>query len=211
MVERLEDLKGKTLLVSSAGQATYWPWLKRKIGLSDAQTRPYTFNNQPFLADRNAVQQGFVTSEPYSIEREGGFKPRVFLLADHGWPPYSTTIVCMARTLRERPKAVAAFVQASMEGWKSYLQGDPAPANALIKKDNPQMTDERIAHARRMLLETGMVFGGDAARLGIGIVTDERMKTTYDLLIATNLLDPAKVDLKRTYTTEFVRNLRVMP
>lgn len=211
VVDRLEDLKGRTLLVSAAAHTTYWPWLKSRYGLSDAQTRPYTFNLQPFLADRNAVQQGYLSSEPYAIEKEAGFKPGVFLLSDHGWPPYSTTIVCLAKTLRERPKAVAGFVKASMEGWKSYLKDDPSAANALIKKDNPNMTDDRIAVGIRLLADSGMVFGGDAAKLGVGIITDARMKATYDMLVATKMLDPAKVDLRKTYTTEFVKNLQVMP
>jgi NitT/TauT family transport system substrate-binding protein len=211
VVDRLEDLKGKTILVSSAAHTSHWPWLKARYGLSDAQVRPYTFNNQPFIADRNAVQQGYLTSEPYAIEKEAGFKPRVFLLADHGWPPYSTTIVCMARTLRERPRAVAAFVRASMEGWKSYLKGDPAPANALIRRDNPNMSDDRIAHAIRQLNQTGMVFGGDAAKLGVGVITDARMKATYDMLVAMKLLDASKVELAKTYTTAFVKDLKVMP
>ncbi len=211
MVNRLEDLRGRTILVSSAAHTTYWPWLKSRYGLSDAQTKPYTFSIQPFLADRNAVQQGYLSSEPYAIEKEAGFRPGVFLLADHGWPPYSTTIVCLGRTLRERPKAVAGFVRASMEGWKSYLKGDPSAANTLIKKDNPNMTDDRIAVGIRLLDDSGMVFGGDAAKLGVGVVTDARMKATYDMLVATKMLDPAKVDLKKVYTTEFVKNLRVMP
>jgi NitT/TauT family transport system substrate-binding protein len=117
----------------------------------------------------------------------------------------------MEKTVRERPKAVAAFVKASMEGWKSYLKGDPSPANALIKKDNPNMTDDKIAHGIKLLNETGMVFGGDAATMGAGVVTDARMKATYDMLVEMKLLDPAKVDLRRTYTTEFVKNLRVLP
>jgi NitT/TauT family transport system substrate-binding protein len=211
VVRRLEDLRGKTMLLATPAYSTFWPWLKSTYKLDAAVTRPYTFNNQAFLADRNAVQQGYLSSEPYSIEKEGGFKPVVFLLADHGWPPYSTTIVCMAKTLRERREAVAAFVRASMLGWKSYLQGDPAPANALIRRDNPQMSDDRIAHAIALLKSTGMVMGGDAARLGIGIVTDQRMKATYDMLVANRLLDPAKVELSKTYTTEFVRGLGVMP
>ena len=211
VVDKIEDLKGKTILISSAANTTYWPWLKTKYGLADSQARPYTFNIQPFIADKNVVQQGYLSSEPYAIEKEAKFKPTVFLLSDYGWPPYSTTIVCMAKTVREKPKAVAAFVKASMEGWKSYLKGDPAPANALIKKDNPNMTDDKIAVGIKLLNETGMVFGGDAAKLGVGIVTDERMKATYDMLVAMKLLDPAKVDLKKTYTTEFVKNLKVMP
>jgi NitT/TauT family transport system substrate-binding protein len=211
VLNRMEDLKGRTILISAAANTTYWPWLRAKYGLSDSQVRPYTFNIQPFIADKNVVQQGFLSSEPFAIEKEAKFKPNVFLLSDHGWPPYSTTIVCMEKTVRERPKAVAAFVKASMEGWKSYLKGDPSPANALIKKDNPNMTDDKIAHGIKLLNETGMVFGGDAATMGAGVVTDARMKATYDMLVEMKLLDPAKVDLRRTYTTEFVKNLRVLP
>ncbi|MCW5613291.1 MAG: ABC transporter substrate-binding protein [Rubrivivax sp.] len=211
VVDKMEDLKGKTILISSAANTTYWPWLRTTYGLSDSQARPYTFNIQPFIADKNVVQQGYLSSEPFAIEKEAKFKPTVFLLSDHGWPPYSTTIVCMEKTVREKPQAVAAFVKASMEGWKSYLKGDPSPANALIKKDNPNMTDDKIAHGIKMLNETGMVFGGDAARLGVGVITDERMKKTYDMLVAMKLVDPAKVDLKKTYTTQFVKDLKVMP
>ena len=211
VVNKMEDLKGKTILISSAANTSYWPWLKNAYGLTDAQARPYTFNIQPFVADKNIVQQGYLSSEPYAIEKEAKIKPNVFLLSDHGWPPYSTTIVCMEKTVRERPKAVAAFVKATMEGWKSYLKGDPTQANAMIKKDNPNMTDDKIAHGIKMLNETGMVMGGDAAKMGVGVITDERMKKTYDMMVAMKLLDPAKVDLRKTYTTQFVKDIKVMP
>jgi len=135
-VKRIEDLKGKTLLVGQVGQVTYWPWLKTRYGFSDAQLRPYTFNIQPFLASKDIAQQGYLSSEPYSIEKVAGFKPSVFLLADLGWPPYATTVVCLQQTLERKPKQVAAFVKATALGWKSYLQGDPRPGNALIRKDN---------------------------------------------------------------------------
>ncbi len=210
VVKKMEDLKDKTLLISSAGMTTYWPWLKAKYGFSDSQVKPYTFNIQPFIADKNVVQQGYLSSEPYAIETAAKFKPTVLLLSDHGWPPYSTTIVCMEKTVKERPQAVAAFVKASMEGWKKYLTGNPAAANALIKKDNPNMTDDKIAVGISLLKSTGMVFGGDAATMGVGIITDARMKATYDMMVANKLLDP-KVDLKATYTTQFVKDLKVLP
>ena len=210
-VKTMADLKGKTILISGDAHTNYWPWLRSTFGLSDSQVRPYTFNIQPFVADKNVVQQGYLSSEPYAIEREAKFKPTVLLMSDHGWPVYSTTVVCMEKTVKERPKAVAAFVKATMEGWKSYLKGDPSAANALIKKDNPNMTDDKIANGIMLLNQTGMVLGGDAARFGVGIVTDERMKRTYEMMIAMKLIDPAKVDLSKTYTTEFVKNLKVMP
>ncbi len=211
VVNKMEDLKGKTILISSAANTTYWPWLMTTYKLDAAQARPYTFNIQPFVADKNLVQQGYLSSEPYAIEKEAKFKPNVFLLSDYGWPPYSTTIVCMEKTVKKKPKAVAAFVKASMQGWKDYLKGDPSAANAMIKKDNPNMTDDKIAVGIKLMNETGMVGGGDAAKMGIGIVTDERMKKTYDMMVAMKLLDPAKVDLKKTYTTEFVKDLKILP
>ena len=113
--------------------------------------------------------------------------------------------------MKKRPKQVAAFVSASMAGWKSYLGANPSPGNALIKLDNPNMTDDLIANGIAKLKAYGVVTGGDAARLGIGIVTDERMKQTYDLLVQHKLLDPSKVDIKKTYTTQFVKDLKVMP
>jgi len=210
-VKKFEDLKGKTLLISSAANTTYWPWLKSAYGFTDGQARPYTFNIQPFIADKNLVQQGYLSSEPFSIEKEAKFKPSVFLLSDYGWPPYSTTIVCMDKTIKERPKAVAAFVKASMEGWKAYMTGDPSAANALIKRDNPNMGDDTLANGILKMRETGMVMGGDAAKYGIGIITDERMKKTYDLMVSNKLLDGSKVDIKKTYTTQFVKDLKIMP
>jgi NitT/TauT family transport system substrate-binding protein len=211
VVDKFEDLKGKTILVSGDSYTNYWPWLKTTLGLADSQTRPYTFNIQPFIADKNIVQQGYLSSEPYAIEKNAKFKPSVFLLSDHGWPPYSTTIVCMEDTLKKKPMQVAAFVKASMQGWKDYLKGDASAANALIRKDNPNMSEDELANGIKLLNSSGMVFGGDAAKLGVGIITDERMKKTYDMMVSMKLLDPAKVDLKKVYTTEYVKDLKILP
>ena len=210
-VKTMADLKGKTILISADANSNYWPWLRATFGLSDAQLRPYTFNIQPFVADKNVVQQGYLSSEPFAIEKEAKFKPTVLLLADHGWTPYSTTIVCMEDTLKKKPKQVAAFVKASLQGWRDYLKTDPTAANALIKRDNPNMTDDLLANGIKLMLSTGMVLGGDAAKLGVGAITDERIKKTYDMMVAMKLLDPAKVDVKKTYTTQFVKDLKVMP
>ena len=210
-VKKMADLKGKTILISGDANTNFWPWLKATYGLADAQVRPYTFNIQPFVADKNVVQQGYLSSEPYAIEKQAKFKPTTLLLADHGWPPYATTVVCMEDTLKKKPQAVAAFVKASMQGWKDYLLTDATAANALIRKDNPNMTDDELLNGIRLMKETGMVLGGDAAKFGVGTVTDERMKKTYDMMVAMKLLDAGKVELKKTYTTQFVKDLKVMP
>jgi NitT/TauT family transport system substrate-binding protein len=137
-------------------------------------------------------------------------KANVIMLSDYGYSAYATTVSCMDKTLKDRPKQVAAFVKASAEGWKSYL-ANPAPGNALIKKDNPNMTDDQLAFSVAKLKETGMVTGGDAAKLGIGVMTDVRSKANYDMLVATKLLDPAKVEVGKTFSTEFVKDAKVLP
>jgi len=208
-VTTFEQLKGKTLLIGAQAQRGYWPWLKARFGLTDEQTRPYTFNIQPFVADKNAAQQGYLTSEPYAIQK-AGVKANVLMFSDHGFPAYATTVSCMDKTVKERSKQVAAFVKASAEGWKSYL-ANPAPANALIKKDNPNMTDDQLAYSVAKLKEMGMITGGDAAKLGIGVITDARSKASYDFLVASKLLDPAKIELAKTYTTEFIKDAKVLP
>jgi len=208
-VTSLEQLKGKTLLIGQAANLSFWPWLKAKYGYTDSQTRPYTFNIQPFVADKNTAQQGYLTSEPFAIQK-AGVKANVLMFSDHGYPAYATTISCMDKTLKDRSKAVAAFVKASAEGWKSYL-ADPAPANALIKKDNPNMTDEQLAYSVAKLKEMGMITGGDAATQGIGTITEARSKASYDFLVSAKLLDPSKVDVSKTYTTAFIKDIKVLP
>ena len=208
-VKSFNDLKGKTIFISAGSHRTWWPWLKAKYGLTDAQVRPYTFNIQPFLADKNSAMQGFLTSEPFAIQK-AGVKANVLMFTEHGYPAYNTTISCMEKTVVERKAAVAAFVRATMEGWKSYL-ANPAPANALIRRDNQNMTEEQLSYSVAKLREMGVVTGGDAARLGIGIITEARLKATYDLMIGTGVIEAAKVDFAKTFSTEFVRDLRVMP
>ena len=208
-VKSFEEMKGKTILIGSGARQGYWPWLKAKYGMTEEQTRPYTFNVQPFVADKNLVQQGYVTSEPYAIQK-AGVKANTFLFGDFGFPAYATTVSCMDKTVKDRKAAVAAFVKASAEGWKSYL-ADPAPGNALIKKDNPAMTDDQLAYSVAKLKETGIVGGGDAAKLGIGVMTEARLKASYDFLVTSKLIDPSKVELSKTYTTEFVKDIKVLP
>ena len=208
-VKGFEDMKDKTILISSLAHRGYWPWLKAKYGFTDAQARPYTFNIQPFMADKNVVQQGYLTSEPFSIQKAGG-KANAFMFSDFGFPAYANTVSCMEKTVKDRAKAVAAFVRGSAEGWKSYL-ADPAPGNALIKKDNPNMSDEQLAYSLSKLKEMGIVAGGDAAKMGIGVITDAREKASYDFLVSAKLIDPAKVELSKSFTTEFVRDLKVLP
>jgi NitT/TauT family transport system substrate-binding protein len=207
-VKTLAGLKDKTILVAGTGTTYWWPWLKTKYGYSDAQMRPYTFNLQPFFADPNIAQQAFASSEPYQAQQKG-VKANFLLLADEGYPPYTGSITTTQKTVAERPDVVARFVKATLEGWKSFMD-NPAPAIEIIKKENPNMTDGQIAYAMQRMKDMKVVTGGDAAKLGIGAMTDERWKKTAEFMVAAGLLKPT-TDWKKAYTLQFVKDTKVMP
>jgi NitT/TauT family transport system substrate-binding protein len=203
--DAFEKLKGRTILVGSGGRVTYWPYLRHKYGLSDSQLRPYNFNMAPFLADNNAVQQGFLTSEPYSIEKALGKPPPVLLIADAGFQNYQTTIVISRRLAAEKRELIQRFVDATLGGWSQYLKGGPAiaAANALIKQANPEQTDDRIAYAIEVMNERGIVLSGEAFRAGIGAMTDGRWRSFYQSMVEVDVL-PKGLDVGAAYTLEFV-------
>ena len=202
-VENFEDLKKLTLFVSKEGVATYFQWMKSEFGFSEAKVKPYTFNPQPFLADKNSAMQGYVTSEPYAIEKQGGFKPKIFLLADYGFDTYSTLIETRRDLVETRPDLVRRFVEASILGWYHFLYDDNAPARALIRKDNPEMTDALIAYSVENLKRYGIVNSGDTLKLGIGAMTDARVESFFDKMARAGVVDRA-VDFRKAYTPQFV-------
>jgi NitT/TauT family transport system substrate-binding protein len=205
-VADMAALKGKPILIAGSSRITFWPWLRAKYGFTDDQIRPYTFNLQPFFADKNVAQQAYPSSEPYQAQEQNE-KVKFFLLADGGYPPYGSTIVTTEKMIAEKPDVVARFVKASLEGWRDYMQ-NPAPGNALIKADNPKMTDGQIAFAIEKLKENKAVDGGDAATQGVGVITTERYKKIYDFLVAGGLLDP-KTDWQKAIDVKFVKDLKV--
>jgi NitT/TauT family transport system substrate-binding protein len=202
-INTFADLKQLNILVSSEGTATYYPWLKSEHGFTDAQVRPYTFNPQPFLVNKNVAMQGYVTSEPYVVEREGKFKPKIFLLADHGFDTYSTTIETRTDLIEKNPGLVQRFVDASLIGWYNYLYGDNKAANELIKKHNPEMTDDLIAYSIDKMKEYGIVDSGDARTLGIGAMTEARIKSFHDKMLKAGVIKPG-LDWQKAFTTQFV-------
>ncbi len=202
-VETLADLKKLTLFVSKEGMASYFQWLKADYGFDESKVKPYTFNAQPFLADKNSAMQGYVTSEPYAIETQGHFKPKVFLLADDGFNAYSTLIETRRDLVEKRPELVQRFVDASAIGWYHYIYGDSRPGNELIKKQNPEMTEALLANSIAKMKEFGIVDSGDSIKLGIGAMTDARVKSFFDKMVHAGVVK-AGLDYKRAYTLQFV-------
>jgi NitT/TauT family transport system substrate-binding protein len=207
-VTRLGDLKGRPIAIGAASNNTFWPWLRQRYGFTDDQKRPYAFSVQPFLADRRLSQQGFVTSEPFSIEK-AGVKPVVFLLANLGYPPYSEVLIVTGDTLGKRRDVLTRFLRASAEGWKSYL-ANPAPGNALIKQANPQMGDDLLAYGWRKMKEFALVDAGDAMRSGLLTMTEARWDATVEFLKSAGLAKPG-VDYSRAWTLDIVKDVRVLP
>ena len=199
-IRSIADMKGHPILLSDASVTAFWVWLKAKYHFTDSQVRKYTFNSAPFLADKTAIQQGYATSEPYTLEKEAHLKPAVFLLADEGYPGYAAMALATDSLIKDNPKAVQAFVDGSAAGWKSYLYGDPKPGDALILKDNPEMTQDVLDQAREKMRSYGIVGAKDSS---VGAMTDARWKAFFDVASAQGVY-PKTMDYTAAYTLQFV-------
>ena len=202
-IEKFEDLKNLTLFVSAEGVATYYQWLKADYGFKDSQVRPYTFNSQPFVVNPKSAMQGYVTSEPFTVEQAAKFKPKVFLLADQGFSDYSTLIETRRDLIEKKPDLVQRFVDASIIGWYNYIYHDNSAGKAMIKKQNPEMTDDLLAYSVAKMKEYGIVDSGDAQNLGVGVMTDARMKSFFDEMVRSGVTK-AGLDYRKSYTLQFV-------
>ncbi len=200
--DSLEALRGKPIYIGSDTRVGSWLFLKAKFGYEDSQIRPYTFSIAPFLVNKTAIQQGYLGSEPFLIEQQG-VKATVMLLADAGYESYGALIETSRRLTEDKPDLVRAFVAASIAGWADYLNGDPAPAHALIKRDNPEMTDTLLAYGRAKMKEYGIVESGDAATSGIGAMSEARWARFVDTMAGQGLY-PRDMDWRRAFTTDFV-------
>jgi NitT/TauT family transport system substrate-binding protein len=202
-ITRLEELKPLTLFVSKEGIAGYFQWLKSEYGFDEKNVRPYTFNPQPFITNAQSAMQGYVTSEPFAVEKAAGFKPGIILLADHGFNAYSTLIETRREVIDKKPDLVQRFVDASVIGWYNYLYGDNSAGNAMIKKLNPEMTDELLAYSVGKMKEYGIVDSGDSLRDGIGAMTDERVASFFNKMAKAGVVR-SDIDYRTAYTLRFV-------
>jgi NitT/TauT family transport system substrate-binding protein len=202
-ITKLEQLKPLTLFVSKEGITSYFQWLKSEYGFSEAKVKPYTFNPQAFIATPQSAMQGYVTSEPFAVEKAAKFKPGIILLADYGFNAYSTLIETRRDLTDKKPDLVQRFVDASIIGWYNYIYGNNAPGNALIKKLNPEMTDELLAFSVGKMKEYGIVDSGDTLRDGIGAMSDERATSFFDKMVRAHVVGPS-VDFRKAYTLRFI-------
>ena len=190
------------IMVGNGGYHSFFLWMK-SIGFRDEQRKPYTYNSAPFLADKKSAQQGYVTSEPYAIVKEGGFEPNIFLLADYGFETYSTLIDAMADTVKDRPETVKCFVEGSILGWTNYMYGDRSAANKLIQTHNPDMSDDQINFSIAQLKKFGIVDSGDSETMGIGAMNADRIKRFYDDMVKAGVVD-AGIDVTKVYDLSYI-------
>jgi NitT/TauT family transport system substrate-binding protein len=200
--DSLAALKGKPIMIGGDTRVGWWLFLKAKYGYTDDQIRTYDFSIVPFLANKNAVQQGYLTSEPHLIEKADG-TPNVFLIADAGYTGYASLLAVSQKLIDEKPDLVQRFVDASIEGWYSYVYGDPTPANTLIKKDNPEENDDLLGYAVTKMKEYGIVDSGDSVEKGVGAMTDARWSSFFDMMSGEGLY-PKDMDYHKAYTLRFV-------
>ena len=204
--ESFEDLRNlPTLMISDGGYTTYYQWMMTAYGFTEEQRIPYTYNAAPFIVDPESAMQGYLTSETYIVEQEADFVPDAWLLADAGYTAYSTTIQTLRETAETRPEVVQCFVDGSIIGWYNYLHNDNSAGNALIKADNPDMTDELIAYAIEKLNAEGILESGDALERGIGVITDAQMQDFYGKMVEAGVIEGG-IDIARTYSTAFTGN-----
>ena len=202
-VESFEEIKDlDQVIIGDAGFVSFYQWMMTDYGFRTDNRTTYTFNPAAFIADERSAQQGYITSEPFAVEREGGFVPDLYLLADHGFSTYSTTVETMQAMIDENPDQVTCFVEASSIGWANFLYGDNTAALEMIKADNPEMTDEQLAFSIDKMIEHGIVDSGDALEMGIGAMTADRFQDFYDKMVAAGVVD-AGIDISQSYTLDF--------
>ncbi|HZQ41234.1 MAG TPA: ABC transporter substrate-binding protein [Rhizomicrobium sp.] len=202
-INSLADMRGKPILISAATMTAFWPWLKAKFGFQDSQIRKYTYNLAPFILDPNAIQEGYLTSEPFTVEQQAHWKPKIFLLSDFGYPGYANMVLVPQKWIDTNRRAVQLFVDGSRDGWLHYLE-NPAKGNALIKRDNPDMTDAILAQALDKMKRYEMLISGDGRAFGLGSMSDAQWKLFYDTMSSEGLY-PKGLDYKRAYDLSFAR------
>ena len=202
-INSLADMKGKPVLISAATMNAFWPWLRAKFGFSDKQIRRYTYNLAPFILDPNAIQEGYLTSEPFTVQQRAGWMPKVFLLSDYGYPGYANMVLVPQKWIDTNRRAVQSFVDATRDGWLHYLD-NPHQGNALIKRSNPDMTDAILAQALDQMKRHEMLLSGDGKAFGLGSMTDAQWKLFYDTMAAEGLY-PKGLDYKKAYDLSFGR------
>jgi NitT/TauT family transport system substrate-binding protein len=201
-VDSFEALNGKTIMARP--EWALLSYLRNKYGI-DFNIIPQNFSVANFIADQSFIQQGFYIAEPFHI-LSGGAQPPKFLYAwDAGFDAY-TALVANQPWARANAPALRAFMAATIEGWRDYLEGDPTPAHELMKQLHPSNTDAFLAYSRQMIIDEKLVIGRgpDGGNHQIGRVSRERFATQISQLETLNILPPGKLTVDRVVTLDYL-------
>jgi NitT/TauT family transport system substrate-binding protein len=198
----LTTWKTRAMFMDDAFRVSYYPWLKARFGFTDAQVRPYAFSLNPWRQNKQALQEGYLSSEPFTAQKSG-VSAQVLVLADAGFDGYGQMVATTGKLIRTRPDVVRAFVVATQSGWQSYLNGDPAPGNALMRRDNPDMSEELMAYGRRQLIAHDIILSGDAKIFGIGAMLPQRWQKFVREMELLGVV-PKHVEARSIYDMQFL-------
>ena len=182
-VRTFADLNNRTVM--GVAGSNWIDYIKLHYHI-DFRLIPSNFGIAQFMADKDFIQQCFVTNEPYFVRKNGGH-PRTLLMSDSGFNPYRV-IYTTQRYLREHPAEVRAFVAASLRGWDDFMNGDPSPAKALISKANENMPGEFMDYSIKALRDYHIVAGRADLGERPGLMTRRRMQEQVDDLLQLKLI-----------------------
>ncbi len=202
-IRNLEDMRDLPIMISDASIGAFWLWLKSKYGFTDSQIRKKTFSLAPFLSNKSSIQQGYLTSEPFLVEKEADFAPRVFLLADYGYPSYGAMVLASSEVITNNPEIVKAFVDASIEGWRQYIYEDPSLGNELIMLENNEMKEDILFQAIKKIRNYELVSNEISKGLDIGLMTDIKWESFFETM-ASNGVYEKNLKWRESFTLDFI-------
>ena len=202
-IRNLEDMRDLPIMISDASIGAFWLWLKSKYGFTDSQIRKKTFSLAPFLSNKSSIQQGYLTSEPFLVEKEADFAPRVFLLADYGYPSYGAMVLASSEVITNNPEIVKAFVNASIEGWRQYIYEDPSLGNELIMLENNEMKEDILLQAIKKIRNYELVSNEISKGLDIGLMTDIKWESFFETM-ASNGVYEKNLKWRESFTLDFI-------
>ena len=198
-IEGFADVSGVTFITNTT--KPFFKFLRAKYEFKDVKTIPYRGGPALFIANDDYIIQGYVNSEPLVFAKKG-VKTRQLMLADVGFNPYTSVLVCSEQMLEEKPQLVAKMVAASQAAWQAYLQ-DPSQANAEISKRNPEMDVEILRQSSAALPQLMLIDEG-ATNFGMmaGRRWSELAAALHEIGVLEKKLPPAEIEA--AYTTRFI-------
>ena len=206
----ISSLVGHPFIISDPSAAGAWIWLKHKYGFRDDQLIDDPDNPATFFENGRSVSEGNLIVDPWRVQRDGGFDPRVFLLADEDYASYGGLVLAPISFARDNATALRSFIAATAEGWRDYIRGEQAAvaaAEALIQRDNPELTPESLHQARQAMRVRGIVDGGDAALYGFGAMTADRWQAFFNAAAAAGIYRP-ELNWRLAYTNQYLPGRR---